>query len=249
MRVTIGTANIHQRNNRVPTGVARATFRLLPRRAADIWGLQECAFSEASINAVPRYEDFQSKSRDWTERSNAILMHERNAAVSYQHVDAVSGVKHGDVWGASAPRDFDILFWNRGKTRFVHITTHFHYIETKAVYGRREDQLSRASQQHRDHALKLVALVQKYKSEGYIVTVTADGNISPWTGRNWRFASYYQLERAGMKLVRNNIDWIAYFPDQLTLKWSKTMPINTMYSDTHCPVVAGFAVNNKLVVK
>lgn len=233
MRLRIVTANIFVSNPEPRRGVKRLIERL-PWLPPDSLGLQETGLANKKLDALKHYRAYFYHTPEIYLKSNAILVHDRNGRARYFHVDGARGILGRDgKWGVTPPRTIDGVTYQRRRHTITHINTHFHVIPEDEMRGVSLEEAPLVVKQYVEQVDKLIELAKKYKRLGNIVVITADGNARTHDGYDWHGAVYVRLENIGMRVVRNGVDIVAYFPTQLRQRGMRIVDKSVFGSDDH----------------
>jgi len=240
MRIRIVQANVRIVNHNVRSGIKDVIRKLRwYSLKPDVFGLQETANAaqRGYLRDFPHYTTHFHKPVSHWNNDNMTLLHKRNKFQSFKQVHAANGVKHRDGrYHGTAPRQYTVTTFKRGKHKFAHFDTHTHVLNEKDSYLLPENKWSRAAKQYKKHVILMTEDMKRYKKLGYIVTLTSDDNADRFrvNGKlhDWEYSLYHYVQKhLGMKVEKHHIDMIAWFPDQLKKVSSKWLDKDIIHSD------------------
>lgn len=207
MKIVIQSTNMYTFNKN-----PKKTLRLVQKHSrlkrADSIGIQEGGRPlSKGLRRFARYRTMWKRSKSHHDRNNPILVNRLRRLIGKYWSETAPGT--GASWAPS--RNVMVVFYKKRGKKIAHINTHFHVVGEELLARQPVGEYNDAGYQYFEHVKEVKRLMRKYKRQGYIVFVTADGNTRPKRGHDdWKFSGYMFLEFGPFVVTRRGIDFIIH---------------------------------------
>jgi hypothetical protein len=218
--------------------VGKSAFRFAP----DVIAMNETQRMLTALGLVSGYNLYVARAQGEGGKELAVLLRSTLKILDTEYHHAADGTGEGVF---DHPRGVFIVKYMKRGHKVALVDTHMGYI------GKADHELDMesgavrpgiAAQQHAEHAELVVSLVKRLRANGFVVFVTADAN----SRGIWHLSLPAQLKAAGMKIMRDGVDLIAYDPARIKVSPDvRIVPKEKTGSDSHDAIVIN-AIERKL---